>query len=456
MTSHILPPKIVYSGDGTGEVVEGPAGPPGPPGPAYIDRGSYSAGATYAQYDVVLLDGSSYLNTSETGSTGVAPLVNNSTATWQLLARGFPGVVGWAAGTTYQIGHVVSYLGASYVSTMNNNVGNNPSTAPTSQWRVLASKGDPGAAGTAGPEGPAGPAGPAGPPGLDGPAGPAGPAGPEGPASTVPGPEGPAGPAGPEGPAGPPGADSTVPGPQGPPGDQGPPGEPGAQGVPGPGVPLGGTAGQFLAKASATDLDTLWTDAPAGGGGAGLLAGQAVQTAMIADSYLSPMSNAGLQNTVSATALDTVYAAPVFVPRDTAAYSLSLHVAAVSGALWRLGVYADNGQIWPGDLLIDAGTFVMSATGVKVLTFAVDLPLPRGVYWLAGKSETTFSGSVRGNSGPVPGIVCITSVASGFDAPSGYTCNGEPAALPATFGVPGEAGVGSVERTPRIHMRVRG
>ena len=60
-------------------------------------------------------------------------------------------------------------------------------------------------------------------------------------------------------------------GPQGPAGAQGPQGETGAAGAAGaqgpkgdagPGVPSGGTAGQFLKKAGATDYDTAWTDAP--------------------------------------------------------------------------------------------------------------------------------------------------------------------------------------------------
>lgn len=42
----------------------------------------------------------------------------------------------------------------------------------------------------------------------------------------------------------------------------GPPGPDGPQGSPGPGVPTGGTAGQMLKKASDTDYDTEWVDAP--------------------------------------------------------------------------------------------------------------------------------------------------------------------------------------------------
>ncbi len=37
--------------------------------------------------------------------------------------------------------------------------------------------------------------------------------------------------------------------------------------TPGVGVPMGGTTGQILAKASDTDFDTVWQDETGGGGG---------------------------------------------------------------------------------------------------------------------------------------------------------------------------------------------
>lgn len=91
------------------------------------------------------------------------------------------------------------------------------------------------------------------------------------------GPPGNAGAQGPEGPQGPPGAAGApgAPGDAGPqgiqgiqgiPGNDGAPGAKGDQGDPGVGVPVGGTTGQVLAKASATNYDTAWADPGAGGG----------------------------------------------------------------------------------------------------------------------------------------------------------------------------------------------
>lgn len=194
-------------------------------------------------------------------------------------------------------------------------------------------KGDTGDAGAIGPAGPVGPAGPAGPQGEAGPIGETGPAGAQGPAGPQgnTGPQGVAGPEGPTGPAGPQGTQGiqgevgpgfnwrgeleedvtyyprdvvhfqgstyvclveveypilfevdvsiddnwdlfTLKGEQGIQGPIGPQGETGETGPAGPsgeGVLAGGTTGQILAKASGTDYDTEWIDAPTGGGSSG-------------------------------------------------------------------------------------------------------------------------------------------------------------------------------------------
>ena len=78
--------------------------------------------------------------------------------------------------------------------------------------------------------------------------------------------EGPQGPQGIQGPQGETGAQGAT-GPQGPQGVQGeqgiqgPQGEQGETGAAGPGLPSGGTAGQYIKKASSTDYDTAWESA---------------------------------------------------------------------------------------------------------------------------------------------------------------------------------------------------
>jgi len=64
---------------------------------------------------------------------------------------------------------------------------------------------------------------------------------------------------------------TIVVGPTGPPGPQGAPGAIGATGPPGVGVPVGGTAGQVLAKIDSTNFNTQWVNQSGGGGATDVL-----------------------------------------------------------------------------------------------------------------------------------------------------------------------------------------
>jgi len=153
--------------------------------------------------------------------------------------------------------------GVSYVE-----LESNPDSSPVEIYSNVGPQGPKGDTGEVGPTGPTGPQGPTGPAGADstvpGPAGPTGPTGPQGPQGD-PGPTGPTGPkgdtgdTGPEGPTGATGATGAT-------GPTGPTGATGPQGDPGEGVPVGGTTGQVLAKATDSDYDTEWVDQSGGGG----------------------------------------------------------------------------------------------------------------------------------------------------------------------------------------------
>ena len=117
-------------------------------------------------------------------------------------------------------------------------------------------QGDPGTPGAAGAQGPRGMQGPQGNPGQDGQDGTDGAPGQRGPA----GQDGSTGPRGPAGAAGRDGTDGAV-GPEGPAGPQGPAAD--ADRL----MPVGGTDGQVLTKASGTDYDAQWEDASGGSGG---------------------------------------------------------------------------------------------------------------------------------------------------------------------------------------------
>ena len=249
-----------------------------------LNRGAWLVSTSYAQNDVVLFAGSSWI--ALRANKAKLPGTAAAAADWQVLvARGAVGLQGpagsqgvsgpqgpagpagpagavgqtgpqgpagptgatgpegpagpagvtargeWTESRQYQVNDLVLYQGSTWRALQPNEL-----VAPdenTGAWQLFAERGADGEAGgppgPAGPEGAQGPAGPQGPPGEPGPAGPEGPAGAEGPRGLagLSGPQGDPGPMGPEGPAGAAGA-------QGPAGLQGPQGESGPIGPQGP------------------------------------------------------------------------------------------------------------------------------------------------------------------------------------------------------------------------------
>ncbi|MED5550023.1 MAG: hypothetical protein VX529_11760 [Pseudomonadota bacterium] len=226
----------------------------------------------------------------ETGATGPQGPQGEKGANW---------TGAWDAGTTYAVDDLVEHNGASWIATA---ASTNEAPPNASYWDLVAAKGDTGDTGATGATGPQGEqgiqgeTGPQGPQGIQGETGPQGPQGEKGDTgdpfdwdaqgnysarSTYDDePEGFAylsldGAAG----AGAPSVlyikasattadwSDAVPfqGPTGEKGDTGDTGATGAtgpQGDPGPGVPAGGTAGQYLKKGAGGDYDTEWGDLP--------------------------------------------------------------------------------------------------------------------------------------------------------------------------------------------------
>jgi hypothetical protein len=170
---------------------QGPMGATGPQGPAVANyTGNYVSTTNYSLHDAVSFNGTTYVSLIA-GNVGNTPSL--SPAQWAVLAAqgpagpagvtgpaGAPGAAGatgaigpagpqgppvsflggWLVGTSYGVGSVVGFGGASYVA-LAANVGRQPDLNPTF-WAVLAQ------AGTAGAPGATGAAGPAGAPGTVG------------------------------------------------------------------------------------------------------------------------------------------------------------------------------------------------------------------------------------------------------------------------------------------------
>src|SRR3990167_5955042 len=59
------------------------------------------------------------------------------------------------------------------------------------------------------------------------------------------------------------------------------------------------------------------------------------------------------------------------------------------GGLIRLGIYDDNGNLYPGNLLLDAGAVATDTTGIK--TIAIKESFSRGLKWLAYNSNAVVA-----------------------------------------------------------------
>lgn len=220
-------------------------------------------------------------------------------------------------------------------------------------------------------------------------------------------------------------------------------------------VPAGGTTGQLLAKASATDYDTSWlaqsalTVAPTqvtgtalvattadakgdllvasaadtvgrlavGTDGAGLVASSAASSGVawstrgaqiaVGDYWIPGTYDTAI--TATATQGFTTYD-PIYVPHTMTISEVRIQVGtgAAAGALWRLGLFSpaspDNK---PGAVLADLGTVDPTGTGTKAIT-GLSVVLPAGLLYVAYALQgsgagggTFFYGTKNGVHHPV-------------------------------------------------------
>lgn len=264
-------------------------------------------------------------------------------------------------------------------------------------------------------------AGGGGEPGPPGPQGEVGPAGPQG----EPGVAGEPGLKGDTGDTGAPGAkgDQGDPGAPGAPGAKGDPGEQGVQGIPGAdgapgaqgeqgiqGIPgIQGDPGSPGAKGDQGDPGTPGAKGDTGDPGAPGAKGdkgdtgeqgiQGIQGVPGADGPMGPdyyalmrfllpgryhtFPGGGASGTLALTA-GQLYGIPFYNAQARTVTKIAIHVTTLgSAASARLGVYQDNGSLYPGTRVADCGVVSMAATGLKEIT-GLDISLAANtLYWLA-------------------------------------------------------------------------
>lgn len=151
--------------------------------------------------------------------------------------------------------------------------------------------------------------------------------------------------------------------------------------------------------------------------------------------YTSPSTGAAL--TTGAGTVNVLRAIPFVVSKATTIDQMAINVttAGAGGAgKARVGIYNDNGNNYPGSLVVDAGEAVTTSTGVKTFTTGMPVTLDPGLYWLTyvhGCSSTapTMRAFTLAGLNPVLGYASTLPANAQFGWSVAFTY----AALPATF-----------------------
>lgn len=142
-------------------------------------------------------------------------------------------------------------------------------------------------------------------------------------------------------------------------------------------------------------------------------------------------------------AANTLYAYPYVVARTLTIDRIGIYVQALSAGAARLGIYNTGTNLYPGTLLLDAGTVDVSSTGLKAAT--VSQQLTKGVYFLVVVSNTTPD--LHGGNTNRGGITLLGQYTAGFGQTyAGWSVAFTYAALPDPF----TAG-GSLINTGALH-----
>lgn len=97
-------------------------------------------------------------------------------------------------------------------------------------------------------------------------------------------------------------------------------------------------------------------------------------------------------NTTLALTANRLYAVPFFTPVARTITKMAIHVTTLgTGAVTRLGICQDNGSIYPGALVVDAGTVDCSTTGFKSIS-GLSVPWsPNTLYWALLVASVAFT-----------------------------------------------------------------
>lgn len=109
--------------------------------------------------------------------------------------------------------------------------------------------------------------------------------------------------------------------------------------------------------------------------------------------YFGSFLTGGTITTQSVASANSLRAFPFFVPKTALFDRIAIRVTTAGTGTTpraRIGVYEDNGNIYPGHIALDAGEVDVSSIGLKELTIGLKLKGGK-LYWLAFVGQDTAS-----------------------------------------------------------------
>lgn len=148
--------------------------------------------------------------------------------------------------------------------------------------------------------------------------------------------------------------------------------------------------------------------------------------------YTAPSTGTAL--TTGAPTANVLRAIPFVVEKITTIDQMAINVTTLAAGAARIGIYKDNGNNYPGSLVVEATATTQintGSTGVKTATDGLPVTLEPGLYWLAmvGNAASTIRSFAVASMIPVLGFASTLAVTPSLGWSVAYTY----AALPATF-----------------------
>jgi hypothetical protein len=161
--------------------------------------------------------------------------------------------------------------------------------------------------------------------------------------------------------------------------------------------------------------------------------------------YTTPIRNNAFTSFTAASGTQYAIPFPILKGQSTDMIGIYISNAAAGGA--RLGIYADNGNLYPGNLVIDAGAVTTASTGVRSES-CVQALSEGALYWLSLLAGAAYNLNGVASADTLP-ILGFPNTLNGTQNPM-INVSQAYGALPATFPAGGSILAGVV---PLVFVR---